>query len=168
MDMNEGLKVSLGDRLGMTGGQLAQQVHVQDGIPSMPLLGLPVRRLVPQDVHSVMDYAGGLSLLAAGLLTSHPAAKATAFALGGGIIGTSLLTDYRLSLAKVVPIEVHEASDYAVGLAAAILPTALGYRSSRTARLASWIQVAVGLSTIAASLFTDYRAVRGRGRGLDV
>lgn len=32
------------------------------GTPSRPLLGLPIARVIPQDVHTVIDYAGALAL----------------------------------------------------------------------------------------------------------
>lgn len=131
------------------------------GLPSRALFGvLPVRRAVPQDVHSVMDYAGGVTLIAAGLAASSKLARNVGIGLGAAIIGTSLLTDYRLSVAKVVPIEAHEVGDYAIGAAAIAAPFFGGFRG----RLARWLHIGVGLSTLIASLFTDYRAVRGAGR----
>src|SRR5437763_1625723 len=79
-------------------------------IPSRPLLGvLPVARVIPQDLHSVMDYAGGLALAVAGQMSRSAAARAAGMALGGSAAATALMTDYRLSLAKLIPIEVHEA-----------------------------------------------------------
>jgi hypothetical protein len=79
--------------------------------------------------------------------------------LGVADASASALTDYRLSLAKVIPIEVHEALDYAVGLGAIAAPFLLGYR--RKDRMASWLHIATGLTVIVGSLFTDYRAKRG-------
>jgi hypothetical protein len=126
-----------------------------EGKPSRPLLGvLPIERVVPQDVHSVMDYLGGATLMATGLLCDEPAARAVGLAVGGSAVLTSLMTDYRLSLAKVIPIEAHEAADYLVAATAIAAPFAFGYRSP-TAR---WLHMAVGVTTLVASLFTDYRA----------
>src|SRR4051812_42745669 len=36
------------------------------GQPSRPLLGLPIARLIPQDIHSAFDYAGALTFIATG------------------------------------------------------------------------------------------------------
>lgn len=161
--MDEGLTASLGELAHMDAEHLAGlQADVGLPIPSRPLLGrLPLRRVVPQDVHSVMDYAGGLALLLAGAAAKSSVGKSTGFALGAAMIGTSLFTDYRLSLAKLVPIEAHEMGDYAIGAAAIVAPLSFAASGGRVSR---WLQLAVGATTILASLFTDYRAVRGVGR----
>ena len=133
------------------------------GSPSRPLLGrLPLARIIPQDVHSVMDYLDGGGVLSGAFLTSCPRAKAASWLMGGSAVVASALSDYRLSLAKVVPIEAHEAVDYAFGISAIAAPFLLGYR--KTAPLVAAMHVAIGVGTILASLFTDYRAYRGVGR----
>jgi hypothetical protein len=133
------------------------------GDPSKPLLGrLPLARLVPQDVHSVMDYVDSAAVMAGALLSSCPKARAAGLLLGGAGSAVSSLSDYRLSLAKVIPIEAHETIDYAFGASAIAAPFVLGYR--KTAPLVAALHVAIGVGTILASLFTDYRAYRGVGR----
>jgi hypothetical protein len=129
------------------------------GIPARPIAGLPLRRIIPQDVHAIMDYAGGAACLAASIMSDAPSAKLTNAVLASASTGVSLLTDYNLSVAKVVPIEVHEVIDYVWGLGNVLSPFLFGYY--RKEKLASTIQIAFGLGTIAASLVTDYRAVRG-------
>ncbi len=74
-------------------------------------------------------------------------------------LGTAAITDYRMSFAKLLPIEGHEIADYAWSLTAIAAPFVLGYH--RRAPLAAWVHVALGAGMLAASLFTDYRAVRG-------
>ncbi len=134
------------------------------GILSRPLFGrLPLRRWVPQDVHSLLDYKGGTASALAGLLSDDPVAKAAGLALGSSVIGVSLLTDYRLSLTKLIPIEAHEITDYAYGAAAILAPFVLGY--ARRSPVAAAIHVMVGLSTILASLVTDYRCQTGMHLG---
>lgn len=133
------------------------------GEPSRPLLGrLPLARVVPQDVHSVMDYVDAGGVLAGAFLTSCPKAKAASWVMGTSGIAVSSVTDYKLSLAKVLPIEAHETIDYAWGLTAIAAPFVLGYR--KTAPHVAALHIALGLGTILASLFTDYRAYRGVGR----
>lgn len=133
------------------------------GMPSRPLLGkLPLARVVPQDVHSVMDYLDGGAVLAGAFVSDCPRAKTASLLIGGSGLVASALTDYRLSLAKLVPIETHEAVDYAFGISAISAPFLLGYR--RTAPVVAAIHIAIGVGTILASLFTDYRAYRGVGR----
>lgn len=73
------------------------------------------------------------------------------------------MTDYRLSVAKLVPIEVHEIGDYVFGAMAIAAPFAL--RFLRRDKAAAAICIACGAATILGSLFTDYRAARGAGRG---
>src|SRR5215217_1895239 len=74
------------------------------GQPSKPLFGrLPLARVVPQDVHSVMDYVDASGVLAGAFLTSCPKARAASWAMGASGIAVSAVTDYKLSLAKVLP-----------------------------------------------------------------
>ncbi len=134
------------------------------GILSRPLFGaLPLRRWIPQDVHSLLDYKGGTASALAGLLSGDPVARSAGLALGGSVIGLSLVTDYRLSLTKLVPIEAHEIGDYVYGVAAIAAPFVLGY--ARRSPVAAAIHVLVGLSTIVASLVTDYRCQTGMHLG---
>ncbi|KFE71196.1 hypothetical protein [Hyalangium minutum] len=129
------------------------------GTPAKPLFGvLPFKRFVPQDIHSLLDYANGLTVLGVAMGAAKPACTA-GLALGMADLGVSLLTDYRLSLRKIIPIEVHEFIDYAWGLAAIASPFVFGY--ARRSPLSAIVHVAVGVSTIIGSLFTDYRAQVG-------
>src|SRR4051812_22245814 len=74
--------------------------------PARPLLGvLPVARVIPQDVHSVMDYMSGATGIGTMFLSEQLSSKLAGSVIGATIIGASLLTDYRLSVAKVIPIE---------------------------------------------------------------
>jgi len=130
------------------------------GEPSEPLLKVfPIKRWIPQDVHSVMDYVDGLTV-ATGALTADddPVAMWASIALGASVIGVSAISDYRLSLAKVIPIRAHEALDYAWGVSCIAAPFALGYwkSSPRTAIT----HIAVGAGAVLASLFTDYRSYK--------
>lgn len=126
------------------------------GIPSRPLLGLPLRRLIPQDLHSLHDYASGASVALFGALTGGAAALAGGI-MGLGTIAMSLMTDYRLSLAKLVPIEIHEVGDYVVGFGALLAPRLFGYHDT----LAGRAHTVLGLSVVLGSLVTDYRAEKG-------
>ncbi|WAM27186.1 MULTISPECIES: SPW repeat domain-containing protein [Myxococcus] len=134
------------------------------GILSRPLLGrLPLRRWVPQDLHSLMHYKGGTASVVAGVLSGDAVAKSAGIALGSTILGVSLLTDYRISLTKLIPIEAHEIADYAFGAAFILAPFVLGY--AKRSPLAAAIHVAVGVTTVLASLVTDYRCQTGMHLG---
>lgn len=148
------------DREVGSGARNLARLAVREGIPSRPLFGkLPLSRTIPQDVHSVMDYATAAMAGVAGLTAHDGAAKACGAALLGIGTATSLVTDYRLSAAKVLPIEGHEVADYAWSLAAIACPFLFGYH--RRAPVAAALHVGLGVSMLVASLFTDYRAVRG-------
>jgi hypothetical protein len=136
-----------------------ESANLSTGARSRPLLGLPVRRVIPQDIHSLMDYANGAAGLLAASFANTSRAKLANSTLSAASAGVSVLTDYKLSLAKVIPIEVHEAVDYAWGISNVIAPFALGYY--REDKAVSWMQMALGMGTIAASLFTDYRSYSG-------
>lgn len=130
------------------------------GEPAEPLLRvLPIKRWIPQDVHSMMDYVDGLTA-ASGALTAEDDDVAfwASIALGCSVVCVSAMTDYRLSVAKVIPIRAHEAIDYAWGMTCIAAPFALGYwkSSPRTAMT----HIAVGAGAILASLFTDYRSYK--------
>lgn len=133
------------------------------GSPSRPLLGrLPLARIVPQDVHSVMDYLDGGGVLLGAFMSDCPRARAASWVIGTSGVVASAVTDYRLSLAKLLPIETHEKIDYAFGISAISAPFLFGYR--KTAPLVAATHIAIGIGAILASLFTDYRAFRGVGR----
>jgi len=132
------------------------------GEPAEPFLKvLPIKRWIPQDVHSVMDYVDGLTVATGFFLPQNRrdnAACWTSLALGASVVGVSLLSDYRLSVAKIIPIRAHEAIDYVWGAACIAAPFALGYwkKSPRVA----FTHIAVGAAAILASLFTDYRSFK--------
>lgn len=132
------------------------------GVPAEPLLRVfPIKRWIPQDVHSIMDYVDGITAGSGYLMPENKRDKAACWAslaLGASVIGVSLVTDYRLSIAKLVPIRVHETADYLWGASAIALPFVLGYwkSSPRTALT----HVIVGAGSIIASMFTDYRSYK--------
>lgn len=132
-------------------------------VPAKPLFGvLPLARVVPQDVHSIADYLTAGAYFASAAVARTKRGRAMGILLGLTVGGVSALTDYKLSLAKVVSIELHELLDHATGTKATLAPLVLGY--ARRDPVASAIQIAAGLGTIALALFTDYRAEKGLGR----
>ena len=129
-------------------------------VPSKPVLGaLPIARIVPMDVHSVLDYVNTAGLMLSAKVARTSRARVAGLALGAGIGGASLFTDYRLSAVKVLPIELHETLDYVGGISAIAAPFVLGY--AKKDPLAAMIQIGVGIATIVTSLVTDYRASKG-------
>ncbi|MFT3771323.1 MAG: hypothetical protein QM820_38395 [Minicystis sp.] len=140
-----------------------KELTTPKGIPSRPLLGvLPIRRVIPQDLHSLGDYANAYRVMAAGLLTKNRNARVASLALGTSGLMISSLTDYRISVLKLIPIEAHEVIDYVWGASTIAAPFVLGYR--KRAPLTATLHIIIGSLHIAASLLTDYRAARGVGR----
>jgi hypothetical protein len=138
-----------------------QYSHLSAGGLSRPVAGLPLRRLIPQDVHSLIDYAGALAQASvAGRIEGRPGTAAAVLAAGMAV--TTLSSDVRLGLLKLLPVELHEVLDYVLGGASILAPYVLGY--ARTHPRLTALQVASGALGILTSLFTDYRAARGRGR----
>jgi len=143
----------------------AQDRPLSRGTPSAPLLGyLPVARWIPMDIHSMLDYGNSLTTGAGALMTDCTAAQIASVALGSSYLAVSGLTDYRLSVAKVIPIEAHEAIDYVWGAAAIAAPFVFGYWKKAPGVALS--HVIAGASNILVSLVTDYRAYRGRASRL--
>lgn len=151
---------------------LVRNVHRLEGrisrfssreIASQPLLGvLPVARVIPQDVHSVMDYASGIKTAASGAFARSTEAKVASAVLGASAIGVAAMTDYRLSVKKVIPIETHQVIDIAWGATAIAAPFALGYL--RKDPLTAAVHIATGVFNVVTAFFTDYRAATGVGR----
>jgi hypothetical protein len=129
-------------------------------VPSKALLGvLPVKRIVPQDAHTVIDWLASAACGASAIVARTSTARVAGATLAMAGTGTSMVTDYRLSPVRILPIEVHESIDYAWGASVALAPFVLGY--AKRDPIATIIQVAAGIGTILVSLFTDYRAVKG-------
>lgn len=141
------------------GRKVEEDRPLSKGAPSKLLLGaLPISRLIPQDVHSVLDYTDGVAVGTGALMTDDPAARIASIALAASTIGVSAITDYRLSAAKIVPIETHEVVDYVWGIAAIAAPFVLGYwkRAPRVALT----HVVAGAGRLLSSLLTDYRSYK--------
>lgn len=127
-----------------------------------PLFGrLPLLHLVPQDVHSIADYTAAATCVSTSLYGKSASAKLAGATLGSTYAMASALTDYRLSLAKVIPIEVHQMMDHLFGLAQIAAPFLFGY--FKRDRASAWTHIANGLTVIGLSLVTDYRAAKGIG-----
>lgn len=87
-------------------------------------------RVIPTQVHGVLDYLTGGALLAApGLLglQDEPRAALALRLAGGGATIYSLLTDYELGLLKVLPMPAHLALDAMSGVLLASSPWLFGF-----------------------------------------
>jgi hypothetical protein len=87
-------------------------------------------RVIPTQVHGVLDYVTGGTLLAAPELLGLkdvPSAALTLRLAGGGATVYSLLTDYELGLVRLLPMPAHLALDAASGALLASSPWLFGF-----------------------------------------
>lgn len=132
-------------------------------LPAKPVLRwLPIGRVVPQSLHSVVDYAVAGALLASAAVARTPRARFVGAVVAAKVGGIALFTDARLALARILRIELHEGLDHALAITTMIAPYVLRYH--RRDRLATKIQVGAALGLLLVSLATDYRAARGVSR----
>jgi len=107
-------------------------------------------RFIPTRVHGVLDYASSLLLIAApylfGFANGGPA-QWVPMMLGAGYVIVSLITDYELSLVRLVPMPVHLAIDAAGGLFLAASPWIFGFADQ-----VFWPHLLLGLFAVGAAL----------------
>ncbi len=120
-------------------------------------------RVIPTRVHAVIDYLFGVLLIAAPYLFGFATGGAGQWVptiLGIVVIGMSLLTDYELSVAKIIPIRTHLGIDIFSGALLVISPWLFGF-----AEVVYWPHVILGVFAIIVPLFTwtepESRVVRG-------
>lgn len=128
-------------------------------VPAKSLFSLPLARVVPQAVHSLVDVGAGVGYLASAGAARTTRAQVVGLALGAVTIASAATSDVKHAPLHLLAVETHEGLDLVTGIAAAVMPFLLGY--ARRDPLAATIHVACGLATIASSLLTDYRADRG-------
>jgi hypothetical protein len=133
-------------------------------VPAKSLLRgvLPLSRVLPQHMHSVIDYVAAGAYFASAALARTRRARIMGGMLGSSLGGASLLTDDRLGAKKIIHVEDHEVLDHVSGATAILAPFVLGYVKKDP--IASAIQIATGFASILSSLFTDYRSTRGISR----
>lgn len=114
-------------------------------------------RVIPTQVHAVLDYLTGGALVAAPRLlglTGTTAGKVLDLA-GGIATAQSLLTDYELGLIKAIPMRSHLALDAASGAIVAASPWLFGFAGNGRKY---WLpHVIVGATEILAAAITKTR-----------
>ncbi len=109
-------------------------------------------RFIPTRIHGMADYGTGLLLLVAPYLLGFAnggAAQYIPMLLGVAIIGMSLITDYELSISRIIPMPVHLGIDVAGGLLLAASPWLFGFADQ-----VAWPHVIIGLLEVGAGLMT--------------
>ena len=87
-------------------------------------------RFIPTRFHGFLDYIVGVVLIAAPWIfqfSDNTAATVVPIVLGIGLIAYSLLTDYELGVARVLPMHVHLLFDIAAGVVLAASPWIFGF-----------------------------------------
>src|SRR4051812_19940352 len=109
-------------------------------------------KLIPRNIHGILDYLVGALLIAAPWLlgfADHTAATYSPVALGVGAILYSLLTDYELGLVRIIPFPMHLGLDAASGLLLAASPWLFGF-----ADRVSTPHVVLGIFEVLAAVMT--------------
>lgn len=109
--------------------------------------------MIPTRVHGVLDYlVGALLILAPFILgfADGTAAQWVPIVLGAAAIVYSLITDYELSVAKVLSVPVHLGLDVASGVLLAASPWLFNF-----ADRIWWPHVLVGIIEIIVPLLTQ-------------
>ena len=113
-----------------------------------------MKKPISPRTHGIIDYATVLTVAAAPKLFDMPenAAK-LCYGLAGGYLALSMMTDYPLSAAPLVPFKAHGAAEAAIGLALPAMPWALGFEDDRAATMFFFGLTAV---TAIVSALTDW------------
>lgn len=121
------------------------------------MTGKPRRKMpkpISPRVHGMIDYGTSAAVATTPAIFDIPRAARNLFeGLATGYTGLSSLTDYPLSLKRLVPFKVHGAAELAVAAILPAMPWLLGFANDRAAR-----NMCIGLSafTLVVSALTDW------------
>lgn len=108
-------------------------------------------------MHAMIDYPAGIVLILApwifGFSDVGGACVAVPIVIGAFMILQSLITDWELSVADIIPLRAHLAMDVVAGIVLAASPWIFGFNDDGTN---AWLpHLLVGLALIAAGLLTQ-------------
>ena len=117
-------------------------------------------------MHGMLDYPAGILLIAApwifGFSDEGGAAVAVPIVVGALIILQSLITDYELSVADILPLPAHLAMDVVLGVVLALSPFIFGFADEGGN---AWIpHVVAGIALIGSGLMTRSHRETARRR----
>lgn len=110
-------------------------------------------RVIPTNIHGMLDYLMGLLLIVAPWLFGFAAGGAETWlpvVLGAGVILYSLFTDYEMGLSKSLSVPAHLWLDGLGGALLAVSPWLFGFSGE-----VFWPHLVLGLVEIGASLITE-------------
>ena len=112
-------------------------------------------RVIPTRVHGIIDYLMGVVLIIAPWVLDFAddgPEQWIPVILGAGTIVYSLLTNYELGVAKVIPMSTHLIIDLAAGVLLAASPWLFGFSDE-----VYWPHLILGILEIGAALMTQTR-----------
>jgi SPW repeat len=115
-----------------------------------------MNRPITSRMHGMLDYPLGIVLIAApwifGFSDAGGAAVAAPIIVGALVILQSLITDYELSIADILPLRAHLAMDAVLGAILALSPFIFGFSDEGTN---AWLpHVVAGIAMIGSALMT--------------
>src|SRR5437870_4166902 len=115
-----------------------------------------MKRPITSRMHATLDYPLGVLLIASpwifGFDDVGGAAKTIPIVIGALAIAQSLITDWELSIADVVPLPAHLTMDVLAGAVLALSPFVFGFSDEGTS---AWLpHVVFGLGLISAGAMT--------------
>ena len=113
-----------------------------------------MRKPISPRIHGVLDYATSTAVAVAPRAMNFPAPARRMFeSLAAGCTGLAAVTDYPLSVKRLVPFKAHGATELAIAAVLPFLPWALGFADHRAAR-----NVCFGLTalTVVVAALTDW------------
>jgi hypothetical protein len=119
-----------------------------------------MRRPITSRTHAMLDYPLAVVLIATpwifGFSDVGGAAVAMPIIVGALALGQSLITDWDLSVAKIVPLPIHLTLDALAGIVLATSPFVFGFSDEGTN---AWLpQLVAGIGMLNAGLMTQRNA----------
>ena len=117
-----------------------------------------MRKPISPRIHGVLDYATSATVAAAPQVMRFPKAARVLFeSLAASYTGLSAVTDYPLSVKRLVPFKAHGAAEAVIALALPAMPRLLRFSRHRAAR-----NLCYGLTalTFVVAALTDWNAER--------
>ena len=111
---------------------------------------------IPLAVHAMIEPVVALLLIVAPFIfgfSDNDTATILSIVAGVVVLGTGMSTRWRLSLVKLIPLEVHRMLDLGLGVVLIIAPFVLGFSDERTPTI---FFIVVGLGEIVAALATRW------------
>lgn len=113
-----------------------------------------MRKPISPRLHGVLDYTTSAAVaLAPPMFDFPPPARRLFASLAGGYTALAGVTDYPLSVRRLVPFKAHGTAELAIGVILPLLPWVLGFQDHRAARNLCFGLTAI---TLVVSALTDW------------